>query len=48
MMSEREMIRRGLKNITRKAIHGILDGVAAVVGVSAIVLPLIAGAFMCI
>lgn len=47
-MSEREMIRRGLKNIARKAIHRTLDGVAAVIGIGAIVLPLIAGAFMCI
>lgn len=47
-MNEREMIRRGLKNIARKVIHKILDGVVAVIGVSAIVLPLIAGAFMCI
>ena len=47
-MSENKLIRRGLKNIARKAIHKALDGIAAVIGVSVIVLPLIAGAFMCI
>lgn len=47
-MSEKEMIRRGLKNITRKAIYKAIEGIAATIGVCAIVLPLIAGAFMCI
>lgn len=47
-MSEKEMIRRGLKNVARKAIHKALEGIVAVIGISAIVLPLIAGAFMCI
>ena len=47
-MSEKEMIRRGLKNMARKAIHKTLDGIVVVIGISAIVLPLIAGAFMCI
>ena len=42
------MIRRGLKNIARKAMIKALEGVVAVIGISAIVLPLIAGAFMCI
>lgn len=47
-MSEKEMIRRGLKNMARKAMIKALEGVVAVIGVCAIVLPLIAGAFMCI
>lgn len=47
-MSEKEMIRRGLKNIARKAMYKALEGIVALIGVSAIVLPLIAGAFMCI
>ena len=47
-MSEKEMIRRGLKNMARKVIYKALEGVVAVIGISAIVLPLIAGAFMCI
>lgn len=47
-MSENELIRRGLKNIARKVIYKALEGVVAVIGISAIVLPLIAGAFMCI
>ena len=47
-MRENELIRRGLKNIARKAMYKALDGVVALIGVSAIVLTLIAGAFMCI
>lgn len=47
-MSENELIRRGLKNIARKVIYKTLDGIVAVIGVCAIVLTLIAGAFMCI
>lgn len=47
-MNEKEMIRKGLKNIVRKAMIKALEGVVAVIGISAIVLPLIAGAFMCI
>ena len=47
-MSENELIRKGLKNIVRKAMIKALEGVVALIGVSAIVLTLIAGAFMCI